>query len=324
MAYGAILGKSTTTYTNNQILSSSDATLLGLSSTATPSDMFNVLANVGDLYVWKRTTSSGTDYPVSTNPNAYQTGSDAQPAGYTLGEVVTGSFILTNKLNSSNSSGFRYGEYTVSDSGELSIPEPEGSVSFFGYESEYTKVQNLLGKKTICTITVPNTNFREGTAYYFPSDAIIIHEGGTGNSGYWVIDRYQPVTGYPAIPAVTTIEYMGQVGDKARIVTGSYVGTGTYGENNPNTLEFGFIPKLVIVSNKTNTTSFNYWFTAFFYYGVETIQYYRASGSPSASTAYGGTESVSWNLSILNWFNSSSAMGQLNASGNTYYYIAIG
>ena len=30
----------------------------------------------------------------------------------------------------------------------------------------------------------------------------------------------------------------------ARIETGSYVGTGTYGASNPNTLTFGFVPKV--------------------------------------------------------------------------------
>lgn len=40
---------------------------------------------------------------------------------------------------------------------------------------------------------------------------------------------------------------MGQLGDKTRIVTGSYVGTGTYGEDNPNSLTFDYLPKILFV-----------------------------------------------------------------------------
>ena len=40
--------------------------------------------------------------------------------------------------------------------------------------------------------------------------------------------------------------------EKAKIQTGSYIGTGTYGSNNPNTLTFDFEPKLLIVSGAVN------------------------------------------------------------------------
>ena len=37
---------------------------------------------------------------------------------------------------------------------------------------------------------------------------------------------------------------------KARIQTGSYVGTGTYGNSNPNTLTFDFEPQIIFIANE--------------------------------------------------------------------------
>lgn len=41
----------------------------------------------------------------------------------------------------------------------------------------------------------------------------------------------------------------------ARIVTGSYVGTGTYGESNPNTLTFDFEPKAIFICGQRSSWS---------------------------------------------------------------------
>lgn len=42
-----------------------------------------------------------------------------------------------------------------------------------------------------------------------------------------------------------------------KIETGSYVGTGTYGSSNPNSLTFGFQPKIIII-NQFKTSTYNY------------------------------------------------------------------
>ena len=41
---------------------------------------------------------------------------------------------------------------------------------------------------------------------------------------------------------------LGVVGHNARVMWGSYTGTGTYGVSNPNSLEFGFCPVLVAIT----------------------------------------------------------------------------
>lgn len=97
----------------------------------------------------------------------------------------------------------------------------------------------------------------------------------------------------------------------ARIETGSYVGTGTYGADNPNTLTFGFAPKLVIINNGD-------------YQGVCWI--YGTTGMMSMEN---GNLSIMSSIKdkTLSWYSTSSSSSdfkQLNISGRTYYYLAIG
>ena len=91
-----------------------------------------------------------------------------------------------------------------------------------------------------------------------------------------------------------------------KIYTGSYVGTGTSGENNPNTLTFPFEPKAVFVCESFATDTGN----------PDTILYFGQPGSTGSAEF-----SVSGNT--FEWF-STSASHQLNNSGETYYYVAIG
>lgn len=120
-------------------------------------------------------------------------------------------------------------------------------------------------------------------------------------------------------------EYLGIPFDSAvtasKIETGSYVGTGTYGQANPNTLTFGFAPKLVIVSGPNNInsggSSIDVMESAFFM-GL----YGKSIGL--ASDEY-TTEIVSFEGESMSWYTSrNGAAYQFNKSEETYYYITIG
>ena len=102
-----------------------------------------------------------------------------------------------------------------------------------------------------------------------------------------------------------------------RIATGSYVGTGTYGASNPNTLTFEFEPKAVFIfgtkaSNDTGTSMMYFWGDSSF-----TLIYASYSGAQPS-----GTASVSGNA--MSWYDTSQADYQCNKSGRTYNYVAIG
>lgn len=101
------------------------------------------------------------------------------------------------------------------------------------------------------------------------------------------------------------------------IETGSYVGTGTDGKGNPNSLTFDFVPRFIYVSSGTD--GYNIWL---------------AKDQPSAITV--PTENypeeyqidVTWNEKKVSWYSDKGDLNakkiQLNVSGKRYYYVAIG
>ena len=96
----------------------------------------------------------------------------------------------------------------------------------------------------------------------------------------------------------------------AKIATGSYTGTGTYGSSNKNTLTFDFIPMILIIT--ANYTNNHY-----------TNSGYIVCSSGGHSSQNGNIESaVSGNT--VSWYSGSSSQIQLNSSGLVYNYVAIG
>nr|DAH86892.1 MAG TPA: hypothetical protein [Bacteriophage sp.] len=248
-----------------------------------------------------------TTYPVSTNPKAYQEGDDAKAAGYTLGEVVSGNFRFATNSNHSV-------WYHVSDS--LNVAD-NGAISLGAYErtsmrggTDYSAIAGLKGKfiqlESNDYAGYVSSPFSNLGIYYVPSDAVFSDGPST--------DRYQPVTGYAAIPAGTTIEYLGKLGDKARVQVLSYVGTGTYGESNPCSLTFDFVPKIVLLLGKGYNS-----YVGLLYF-VPTIKLWNCiehqSIMPTSVTLSGKT--MSW------WYQYNTVGYQANISGEKYIAIAIG
>lgn len=101
-----------------------------------------------------------------------------------------------------------------------------------------------------------------------------------------------------------------------QIETGSYVGTGTYGEDNQNSLTFKFPVNYIFISNigyKTALAGFSPEQSSF------SISGYNTLGAENKI-------SVSNDGKTLKWYSGSSnasAQTQLNVSGTTYYYLAI-
>ena len=108
---------------------------------------------------------------------------------------------------------------------------------------------------------------------------------------------------------------------RARIQTGSYVGTGTYGSSNPCSLTFDFMPQLFILFGKANSNA-NYRNMIIAIKGGTQLAFMIGSGSnPSEAGASGLT--FSWGSKTLNWYATSLGY-QLNASGVTYNWLAAG
>ncbi len=103
---------------------------------------------------------------------------------------------------------------------------------------------------------------------------------------------------------------LGSGGNNCRIATGSYVGTGTYGPSNRNSLQFDFTPALVLVLDGAapNTNS------------------HMLRGAAKA-WGYNGTIDLEWSAHGVAWScprSGGDADRQLNRQGATYYYLALG
>lgn len=275
-----------------------------------------------------------TTYPVSTNPKAYQEGDDAKAAWYVVGEVVTGSFSITPKNNGSQDTRWAYaadatGNITVSDDGVVSLSKVDSSVTTNGGNSNAVSTFSVLKGKYATFVYSMNAGNNKADlqdmVVFFPSDAVFSQV-----SDRVVVDRYQPVTGYAAIPAGTTIEYLGKLGDKARVQVVSYVGTGTYGENNPNSLTFNFAPKIVkflfqVEVNIGNHSKIeNFQQDGEQYYMVSdrlTTEFAQGEGFGYNSYAVRGKKSADGKTFI--WYTGISSQAQGNQQGMKYYFIAF-
>ena len=108
-----------------------------------------------------------------------------------------------------------------------------------------------------------------------------------------------------------------QIKDGVKIATGSYTGTGTYGASNPNSLTFEFEPKFIFISSLKGSE-------------------YMQSMKGNTGFLFNNNESsdasnvITWGKNSVSWYTDGTASSsvkpskQLNWSGVTYNYIAIG
>ena len=110
----------------------------------------------------------------------------------------------------------------------------------------------------------------------------------------------------------------------------SYVGTGTYGASNPTSLSFSFTPLFVIfigyyAPKAFGVGAFDNPYSGLWMIPVSSLstayRQYFGFCLDNTSSAYGKRSADS---NTAYWYNTSNATEQLNASGQTYYFLAIG
>ena len=124
-----------------------------------------------------------------------------------------------------------------------------------------------------------------------------------------------------SIEGTETTAYGGQIfdasdtGETAKIATGSYTGTGTYGSDNPCSLTFDFEPKiLIIMPNTTASQPYSgYW--------IQGSNWMMVNWVGSSYSNFRNEMTVSGNKAT--WYSTSAINKQLNESNYTYYYIAL-
>lgn len=111
------------------------------------------------------------------------------------------------------------------------------------------------------------------------------------------------------------------ISQSAKIVKGSYVGTGTYGVNNPCTLTFDFAPQLVVVQGNKLIGANDSTILGIFFREFKVYLLAERNGISVTGTTTWGENSVSWYNSgyvqQLNYYNS-------DYGAETYFYWALG
>ena len=97
-------------------------------------------------------------------------------------------------------------------------------------------------------------------------------------------------------------------GDSLKMAQGTYTGTGQVGSSSPNQLTFDFVPQMLIVCDNEHTNPFS-------------DHYILWIGQLG-----GGSQSVTISVydKTISWYSHSSAQVQMNTSGKTYRYMALG
>lgn len=95
---------------------------------------------------------------------------------------------------------------------------------------------------------------------------------------------------------------------RAKIYYGSYVGTGSYGINNPNSLYFGFDAKIVFI----------------FGHGASLWCIRPDSSAVPWGLSQRFATVEMWPTGGISWYSTTNSVYQLNDSVTNYYYVAIG
>lgn len=197
------------------------------------------------------------------------------------------------------------------------------------------------GTTTILTVS---GNQIAGSFIDGSQDAIALQGGTAGQSikviysgtvaADWVTEG-QVITS-PGVYGAGVLAGVLQVWSKERpvgtkIVTGSYVGTGTYGSGNRNRLVFPSQPKVIFISGalRESNNSFVRNGMAVMYSGVS--DYVSTLGMTYASSAKNTNDAtITWSGNEVSWWTSPSSSdasytqyAQLNGNGITYHYTAI-
>lgn len=315
------------TWRDTRRIPDSITSMLGIPAPGTINGALNVLANIGNLYVWARTiTYSVPGYTLS------------DPAAYEVSRFYAGQTPDTG-MSIQYASGV-----SVSSAGIVSLNNP-ATLDYVGYEDELDDVKALAGKFCIFTKVATIISYETqipGGVVYIPADAQFSYSSGGGDPVI-TCSKIQIVTGYGAgetTDYVTSTDstaypqdgdvgdyhytYLGQLGNKVQIELGSYVGTGTGGSANPIVLTFSFKPKIVFVVQDTgDSTPTRGTFLALVYGQAKSNGIWY-----SANSDYNPKLTITWGENSVSFYslsNSSYRAGnQMNVSGQTYYYIAIG
>lgn len=298
------------------------AKMYGLSELAVPNDVFDFLGKY-NLHWWKT--------------------SGYIPPYYTLGEKkdhrISGSEVFdTFTIQYANS-------VSVDDSGVVSLKNPTSATIQCEFGSgDADEINKVPTGSFMMSDRFPN----EHAIYYKSADAYDEKRSGASTIGTYLPE--QEVAGHPATLngegtvhsadrnaypdngaiGKTHYKYYGipfenLVKTAAKIVAGEYVGTGTSGSSNKNSLKFGFKPSMVLITGNGYFGVLTSEVSKYFCAGISGWNSLGKNGL-AGSVTFDTNGTVSWyaTASVGDYNFRDSPNIQFNAQSVTYSYIAIG
>ena len=276
-------------------------------------DVFEVLADIGNLHVWKKTVV--TSQPVPENvlyPTVYNESLFSFGAGDGI-DMHQSDSVLVNEL------------------GFVSLGT-EGNIVSLEWTNALTELQTYAPGKYIQFIASNWRNTVSSKIFKFPTD-VSFYEDRASREFY--VTRAQACVGQAQVPAKTTVEYLvstnrgayadgtagnttyeyiGVVGEETRIQTLSYLGTGLYGEANKMILHFDFNPLLVAISGRTLSGN------------LSIVLPYKTTAYSDGETYGINMGTIMWGEKNISWWGESSTFPgySLNINGAIYRVVAIG
>lgn len=119
------------------------------------------------------------------------------------------------------------------------------------------------------------------------------------------------------------LDVWGKAIPAVKIEAGSYVGTGTSGSSNPTSLTFSFEPKMVFISSGSSGDDTSIYWTLL-QNGIVKAPSVYVSDTNMSNAIQGYLINVSWTGNSVSFYGVRGGTVQLNMSGVTYHYVAIG
>ena len=295
-------------YTKAETLANNTKTLFGLDASAVPDAVFNKLSRLdnklADEYFWD----------VCKNVTNFY---DSKLYGYV--------YLSSGKGTGAETQTIYYSTEIEYSEGRVKLKNPQAvEVSYDNMPS----ADLLNGKYCICPQDKQNepistkvyrvvniSEIKRGADFSNTSKRYVIMFGTLyEQQAYTSLEHVKYISSpnrHPELPVGFENLFLGKLGEKATIKTGQYVGTGTYGESNPNSLSFEFEPKVLILVD-TSTK--------------ELIISARQSNGFIFFDSYGNVRGkpFTWDKNKIQWFDRNYASEQFNSLGKFYYYIVIG
>ena len=290
-------------YTKAETLANNTKTLFGLDASAVPDAVFNKLSRLdnklADEYFWDVCKNVTNFYDSKLYESVYlsrgrRTGAETQTIYYSTEiEYSEGRVKLKNpqavevSYDNMPSADLLNGKYCICPQDKQNEP----------ISTKVYRVVNISEIKRGADFSDTRKNYviMVGTLYEQQAYTSLEH-----------VKYISSPNRHPELPVGFENLFLGKLGEKATIKTGQYVGTGTYGESNPNSLSFEFEPKVLFLVE------------------ISTKKLMISVRQSNGFIFLGKRKPFTWDKNKIQWFDSHYASEQFNSLGKFYYYIVIG